>query len=52
MTLASAQFVPLISQDSTTQVTSFIRTPVWFLPRVGHLQFFLDTATENARGTR
>ncbi|KAJ7689781.1 hypothetical protein B0H17DRAFT_1291851 [Mycena rosella] len=29
---SAAQFVPIISQDPTVQVTQFCRTPSWFLP--------------------
>ncbi|THH28149.1 hypothetical protein EUX98_g6039 [Antrodiella citrinella] len=31
---SAAQFVPVITQDSTTQVVSFCRTPAWFLPKL------------------
>jgi cation diffusion facilitator CzcD-associated flavoprotein CzcO len=33
----STQFVPLITEDPTTEVTQFCRTPSWFIPHVsGH----------------
>lgn len=30
---SSAQFVPVMTRNETTQITQFIRTPTWFLPR-------------------
>ena len=32
-TSLSAQFVPVMIRNMTTQITHFIRTPVWFVPR-------------------
>ena len=29
----SAQFVPVMTRNKTTQITHFIRTPAWFVPR-------------------
>lgn len=33
---SAAQFVPKISEDPTTQVINFSRTPSWFFPRVSN----------------
>lgn len=30
----SAQFIPIIAQDPTVQITNFIRTPNWYIDRV------------------
>ncbi|KAK7683098.1 hypothetical protein QCA50_013771 [Cerrena zonata] len=31
---SAAQFVPIISEDPTTHVTQFWRTPMWYLPKI------------------
>lgn len=36
----SAQFIPKIVQEPTTDVINFCRTPAWFVPRVRHFHSF------------
>ena len=37
----SAQFIPIISEDSSVEVVNFCRTPQWYIPRVRILSFAL-----------
>ena len=34
-----AQFIPIISEDSSVEVVNFCRTPQWYIPRVRALSF-------------